>query len=87
MRTNICVCAALLVLIAFQGPWGQAQNMSHSAVANLAPTIDRILDDLIDAMVAKGEADFVNDFAARLVRATRPRRSWRASPTAIRRRF
>ncbi len=39
---------------------------AQGRVANLAPTIDRILDDLIDAMVAKGEADFVNDFAVLL---------------------
>lgn len=39
---------------------------AQGRVANLAPTIERIVDDLIDAMAAKGEADFVNDFAVLL---------------------
>ena len=39
---------------------------AQGRVANLAPTIEQIVDDLIDGMVAKGEADFVNDFAVLL---------------------
>ena len=39
---------------------------AQGRVANLAPTIEKIVDDLIDDMVAKGEADFVNDFAVLL---------------------
>lgn len=39
---------------------------AQGRVANLAPTIEKIVDDLIDDIVAKGEADFVNDFAVLL---------------------
>lgn len=39
---------------------------AQGRVANLAPTIERIVDELIDAMAAKGEADFVNEFAVLL---------------------
>jgi len=42
------------------------QVFAQGRVANLAPTIERIADELIDAMVAKGHADFVNDFAVLL---------------------
>jgi cytochrome P450 len=42
------------------------QVFAQGRVANLAPTVERIADELIDAMVAKGEADFVNDFAVLL---------------------
>lgn len=39
---------------------------AQGRVANLAPLIEQLVDDLIDAMVEKGEADFVNDFAVLL---------------------
>jgi superoxide dismutase, Cu-Zn family len=38
MHKNICVIAACLFVAAFQCPRGQAQGMSHNAVAILKPT-------------------------------------------------
>jgi Cu-Zn family superoxide dismutase len=38
MHRNICVIAACLFVAAFQCPRGQAQGMSHNAVAILEPT-------------------------------------------------
>jgi cytochrome P450 len=35
-------------------------------IANMAPTIERIVDDLIDNFIERGEVDFVNDFAVLL---------------------
>jgi cytochrome P450 len=32
-------------------------------IANIAPTIERLTDDLIDAFIERGEVDFVNEFA------------------------
>jgi len=42
------------------------QVFAQGRVANLAPTVERIVDELLDAMVAKGEANFVDDFAVLL---------------------
>jgi cytochrome P450 len=42
------------------------QVFAQGRVAHLQPVIERIVDDLIDGMLAKGEADFVNDFAVLL---------------------
>ncbi len=35
-------------------------------IANLAPTIERIVDDLIDGFIERGQVDFVNEFAVLL---------------------
>jgi cytochrome P450 len=35
-------------------------------IANMAPTIERIVDDLIDGFIERGEVDFVNEFAVLL---------------------
>ena len=42
------------------------QVFAQGRVANLAPTVERIVDELLDAMVARGEANFVDDFAVLL---------------------
>lgn len=39
---------------------------AQGRIADLGPTIERLVDELIDAMAAKGEADFVNEFAVLL---------------------
>ncbi len=39
---------------------------AQGRVANLTPTVERIVNELIDAMLEKGEADFVNEFAVLL---------------------
>jgi cytochrome P450 len=39
---------------------------AQGRVANLAPTIDRLVDDLIDDFIETGECDFVNQFAVLL---------------------
>jgi cytochrome P450 len=42
------------------------QVFSQGRVAHLQPVIEQIVDNLIDVMLVKGEADFVNDFAVLL---------------------